>query len=136
MFKVITDKKWKKFCEAKSLPVDDAKFVLDTCYLGLTLRSRPGTLIVTEKELIHYSYSFTDTIFAIFEPSEKVTIPFADIAYVKKKTLSGRQNVFHGYPSAVYQVLTNQGESYDLLFQQRGDEFLTEIRQISVPIAD
>jgi len=83
----ISQSKWMRWCAARELPVSAAHFALESCYYGLGFRSRPGTLLVTDSELIHYSYSWRDTLRAIFEPSVRMPVPLASIREVRRLTL-------------------------------------------------
>jgi len=150
-----------RWCAARELPVSTAHFALETCYYGFGFRSRPGTLLVTDSELIHYSYSWRDTLWAMFEPSVRVPVPLASILEVRRLTLefvlAGMREVRRprlGFwrrllrrlglgatlplrkPNSAFRVVTHDGHAYDLLLQRRGDEFAQALRSRGLTIPD
>jgi hypothetical protein len=156
---VISQSKWMRWCAARELPVSTAHFALETCYYGFGFRSRPGTLLVTDSELIHYSYSWRDTLWAMFEPSVRVPVPLASIREVRRLTLEfvlvGMRAVPRprlGFwlrlprilaptsplqkPNSAFRVVTHDGHAYDLLLQRRGDEFAQALRSRGLTIPD
>ena len=156
---VISQSKWMRWCAARELPVSTAHFALKTCYYGFGFRSRPGTLLVTDSELIHYSYSWRDTWWAMFEPSVRVPVPLASIREVQRLTLEfgfaslrevrrprlgfwRRRPRMLGTtlplqkPNSGFRVVTHDGHAYDLLLQRRGDEFAQALRSRGLAIPD
>jgi hypothetical protein len=156
---VISQSKWMRWCAARELPVSTARFALETCYYGFGFRSRPGTLLVTDSELIHYSYSWRDTLWAMFEPSVRVPVPLASIREVQRLTLefvlAGMREVRRPRlgcwrrllrvwdptspvrkPNSAFRVVTHDGHAYDFLLQRRGDEFAQALRSRGLAIPD
>ncbi len=156
---VISQSKWMRWCAARELPVSTAHFALETCYYGLGFRMRPGTLLVTDSELIHYSYSWRDTLWAMFEPSVRVPVPLASIREVRRLTLEIVFAVMRevrrprlGFwrrlprilgvisalpkPYSAFRVVTHDGHAYDFLLQRRGDEFAQALRSRGLTIPD
>src|ERR1035437_2312894 len=132
MFPVIQQGKWLRWCKQQALSVESAVFALDTCYYGLGWRTRPGTLLLTETELIHHSYSWRDTFYAMFEPSIRVVLPLSDIAQatIHKPRLGRRW--LHSLPDAFLRIVTRRGEIHNLVLQRKGGEFLDALRRRGV----
>ena len=156
---VISQSKWMRWCAARDLPVSTAHFALETCYYGLGFRMRPGTLLVTDSELIHYSYSWRDTLQAIFEPSVRVPVPLASIREVRRLSLEfgfaslrevrrprlgfwRRRPRMLGAtlplqkPNSAFRVVTHDEHAYDFVLQRRGDEFAQALRTRGLTIPD
>jgi hypothetical protein len=139
MIPVISQERWVRWCNEKHLPLARSLFALPTCYYGLGLRSRPGTLLVTDTELIHYSYSWLDTWWAIGEPSVMVSIPFTSICEVRRLRMSAWTAILQLWPDAVFHVVTDEKVSqvrHEFLLQQRGAEFASAIRAMNLPVVN
>jgi hypothetical protein len=116
--------------------MEGAIFALETCYYGLGWRTRPGTLVVTDTEVIHQSYSWRDTFYAVFEPSARVALRLADIAHATLRRPSVARRLFHSLPDAFVRVVTRRGEVHDLILQRSGSEFCEALRRRGVSLAD
>jgi len=125
-----------RWCAARQLPVTTAHFAIETCYYGLGLRSRPGTILVTDSELIHNSYSWRDTLWAMFEPSTSVSIPFASVREVWRLRLGFGVRLLQAMPDSAFRVTTHDGHTHDLVLQRRGDEFVQVLRSRGFAISD
>jgi hypothetical protein len=104
--------------------VATAPFALETCYYGLGLRSRPGTLIVTDTELIHFSYSWRDTLWAILEPSVCVAVPLASVREVLRLPVDIKLSFLQLFPNSVFRVVTHDGIAHDLVLQRNSEGFI------------
>lgn len=136
MVSVLTENKWLRWCAARQLPVTTAHFALETCYYGLGLRSRPGTLLVTETDLIHHSYSWRDTWWAIFEPSIRISLPLATVRDVSRLRLSLGVRIIQCSPDSAFRVVTHDGHTHDFVLQRRGEEFVQALRSRGITIPD
>jgi hypothetical protein len=125
-----------RWCAARQLPVATAHFALETCYYGLGLRSRPGTVLVTDSELIHYSYSWRDTLWAMFEPSISISVPFASVREVRRLRLGFGVRLIQAMPDSAFRVTTHDGHTHDLVLQRRGEEFVQALRSRGITISD
>jgi hypothetical protein len=133
---VIQQGKWLRWCERQALPVDGAPFALETCYYGLGWRTRPGTLLLTEAELIHHSYSWGDTFYAMFEPSIRIVLRLSEIAHATIFHPNLGRRLFHSLPDAFLRIVTRRGEIHDLLLQRRAEEFFDALRRRGVSVND
>ena len=61
---------------------ENVLFGTKTSYIGLRLRSRPGAFYLTEKELVHWSYSPKDCELAILEKEIKIVIPIKEVSSI------------------------------------------------------
>lgn len=129
MVPVIKQSRWKKWCARHALSTTEALFALETCYYGFGWRTRPGTLLLTTSELIHQSYSWRDTFYAIFEPSIRITVPRSDISRIVQCQFSLSRRLFLSMPDACFQVVTRDGVTHDLVMQRSGKEFLDALSQ-------
>jgi len=136
MVRVITERKWKEWCHDKGLMIDSAIFALETCYYGSGLRSRPGALLLTRSELIHHSYSWRDTLWAVGEPSIRVTIPLAAISRVTARAMGLFLRVYQLGPDSMFRIIERSGKGHDLLLQRKGAEFSAELAALGVQCAD
>lgn len=136
MIPVISQWRWKRWCDAKQLPVATSIFSLATCYYGLNFHSRPGTLLVTETELVHYSYSWLDTFWAIGEPSLKVSWSLASINEVRRLRLGFWKRLMQLWPESSFCVVTNDGTKHEFVLQQRGDQFAEALQSRGVSIVN
>ncbi|TLD70265.1 hypothetical protein FEM03_13855 [Phragmitibacter flavus] len=134
MLPVINQSKWPVWCAKKALPMQEASFALETCYYGAGWRTRPGTLLLTDKELIHHSYSWRDTHYAMFEPSLRVTIPMIDVAHVAPLRLKFGWRLLHGNPQSCFRMFMQDGTHHDLLLQRSGEEFRSSLSSRGIPI--
>jgi hypothetical protein len=119
---VISEKRWARWCHSKQLPVDTARFAVATCYYGFGLHSRPGTLLVTATELIHHSYSWRDTLWAMFEPSVRVSVRLADLREVRRVRIGFVLSLLQMGPDSAFRLVTNDEQNHELVLQERGDE--------------
>ena len=133
MFRVISDSKYREWCKARGLDLDRALFHLETAYLGQTWRSRPGALIVTGDAITHYSYKWTDTLWAIGEPTVRVDIPISSIVELRRESLSTGDTVKFLWPAAAFTVVTASGERHFLALQRDHDRFEEVVRGLLRP---
>ncbi len=123
MVPVISEQKWLEWCVDNHLPTKTAHFVLDTCYYGLGLRTRPGTVLVTDCEIIHKSYSWRNTPWAMFEPAVCVTISLSHVREIRELTLGGISKFLHAIPESVFEVTTQDGDKHAFVLQRSSEEF-------------
>lgn len=123
MHPVLWKKRWIQWCVRNKVDLSTADFALDTCYLGSGLRTRPGTLLVTQDSIIHHSYSWTDTLFALFEPVLKVKMAFADVKQVRKHKVSKKLALYQLFPEAHYTVVLQNNSTVDLVLQRDAQAF-------------
>lgn len=121
---------------AKQLPVTTAHFALETCYYGLGLRARVGAILLTDSEIIHHSYAWHDTLWAILEPSIRVSIPLGSLREVFKLRLTLGVRLMQMDPDSAFRVMTHEGHIHDLVLQRRGVEFVQALRSRGVTIPD
>lgn len=124
MVQVISTARWEQWCKRVSLDVQQARFASHTCYLGRGLRTRPGTLVVTDAEVIHHSYSWRETLYALFEPSVRVTIPLDAIESVRIGRIGFWESTAYGRPQAFIQLRAKNGEAFSLFLYRSAPEFL------------
>jgi hypothetical protein len=136
MLPVISDNKWKRFCTRRELPLDQAAFATATCYYGIGFRTRPGTLMLTQSEIIHYSYSWRDTHFAMFEPSIPVRIPLSEINHIVQRHFGFWHRTHLAQPDACFEVFTRAGEGHHLVLQRDGDDFMTALTEAGITFHD
>lgn len=136
MLPVVTQNKWLRWCAARQLSVSTAHFALETCYYGLGFRTRPGTLLLTESELIHHSYSWRDTLWAMFEPSVGVSVSLADVREIERLRLGFGLRLLHAMPDSVFRAVTRDGRTHDFVLQRRGEEFVQALRSRGLTISD
>jgi hypothetical protein len=136
MVQVVTESKWLRWCAARQLPVATAHFALETCYYGLGLRSRPGTILVTDSELIHHSYSWRDTLWAMFEPSLSISCPLASVCEILRLRLSIGVRFLQAIPDSAFRVVMRDGHTHDFVLQRRGNEFVQALRSRGFTISD
>jgi hypothetical protein len=110
-------------------------FAIATCYYGLGFRTRPGTLIVTNDAITHYSYSWRDTHFAMFEPSIPVIMPLPEIEHVSRLQLGFWQRANLAQPDACFEVVTRGGESHHLALHKAAHEFEAILTECGVTIS-
>ncbi len=123
MYRVIRRQRYERWCQKHGLNLAAALFEIETAYINLKIRSRPGALILFERDLVHFSYSWTDTLWAIFEPSIKVTIPIGEIAAFKRETLSTSWNAAFMDPESAFSIRTTGGDTHTLILQRDGNSF-------------
>jgi hypothetical protein len=136
MKSVISKREWLRWCGRQGLLVEGALFALETCYYGLGWRTRPGTLLLTETELIHHSYSWRDTFYAIFEPSIRVVVRLSDVAQATMWKPSLGRRMFNSMPDAFFQLVTLRGEIHDLVLQRSGLAFCEALRKRGIAVDD
>ena len=136
MKSVISKREWLRWCGRQALPVEGALFALETCYYGLGWRTRPGTLLLTETELIHCSYSWRDTFYAIFEPSIRVVLRLSDVAQATLWKQSLGRRMFNSMPDAFFQLVMLHGEVHDLALQRSGLSFCEALRKRGIAMDD
>lgn len=136
MVSVIPETQWKEFCARKCLPIDSALFVLETCYYGFGWRTRPGTLVVTDAALVHHSYCWKETEWAVFEPSLRIEVPLASISRVVRRQLSLGRRLLLGNPESCFTVETRDGGIHNLVLQKRGKEFCGALCKVGVTLED
>lgn len=136
MLQVISTGRWKRWCRQVGLDVDAAPFATHTCYLGRGVRTRPGTLVVTDGEVIHPSYSWRETPFALFEPSVCVSIRLDAIGSAHIKRIGFLEGMVHGSPQCLIQLLTQQGERLDLFLHESCPKFLEALEAAGVEVRE
>lgn len=132
MVNVIRDSEWKAWCLAKGICIESALFSLPTCYYGIGFRARPGALIVTEEEIIHYSYSWQETSWAAFEPSLRLGFGLSDLVTVDRYPLSIWRRLLMTAPDSCFRVVTSDTSDHYFCLQQRGNEFSAILDGIGV----
>ncbi len=136
MVQVIAKGKWIRWCEAKKLEIVSSRFALETCYYGIGFRTRPGTVVVTDTEIIHHSYSWIDTLWAAFEPSIRIVVPVKTIREVRRLKFNFGLNSIHVLPNAAFQIETQDGVTHVFILQRRGKEFAEALRSFGLVVAD
>lgn len=132
MFSVIAGDKWLRWCQERQLDIGAARFAIETCYYGDGLRSRPGTLLINDSHIIHFSYSFWDTIWAMFEPSIEITIPILQVKVVRRSQLSPLINMLHIQPVAYFQVEMADSVTHHLILQRESTEFVEALSTLGI----
>ena len=132
MLNVIRNSVWKAWCSTEGICIESALFSLPTCYYGIGFRARPGALIVTDSEIIHYSYSWRETSWAAFEPGIRLSFPLSDLVSVERYPLSFWRRLLMTAPDACFRVVTSDTSEHYLCLQQRGDEFSALLDRIGV----
>ena len=130
MVRVIRRKHWLRWCSRKGIDLDAAFFSLDTCYYGVSLRSRPGTLAVLPDRILHFSYSVWDTLWAIGESSIKIDIPLADIASICKQRLSLWLRIAQLGPDSHIRIQMIDNTIHDLFLQRDSTAFADVLRSL------
>ncbi|MEK7951027.1 hypothetical protein [Luteolibacter soli] len=136
MKSVISESRWKAFCVRRELPLEQAGFAIATCYYGIGFNTRPGTLLLTSDAIIHHSYSWRDTWYAIFEPSIPVVIPLSDIDFIVERHYGFWRRAHLAHPDACFEVVTSAKESHHLVLQRGGIEFRAALVEASVKFLD
>ena len=130
MVPVIRRKHWLRWCSSKGINLDTASFSLDTCYYGAGLRSRPGTLIVFSDHIVHFSYCVWDTLWAVFEPSVRIDLPFASIVSIQRQRVSLLLRVAQLGPDSHIRIRMNDGSIHDLFLQRDSAAFEDAVRAV------
>ena len=104
MQSVISEKRLARWCHSKQLQVDTARFAVATCYYGFGLRSRPGTLLVTDAELIHH-----------FEPSVRVWVQLADLREVQRVRIGFVLSLLQLGPDSAFRLVTKDEQNHELV---------------------
>lgn len=135
---VLAPIKWRAWCRDKGLDPKGARFAASTCYYGTSSRSRVGTLLLSESELVHWSYARRDTWWAVFEPSVPVRVPLADVVGVRRRPMPLRFRLVHGFPAAHFVVCTYDHARHDLLVhgETQGARFAAAIEALGVPLVE
>jgi hypothetical protein len=136
MIRFLTEDQWLRWCAARQLPVATAYYALETCYYGLGLRSRPGTILVTNTQLIHHSYSWRDTWWAILEPSLSIVVPLESVREARRLRLGIGVRLLQAMPDSAFRIVTLDGQAHDYVLQRRGEEFVQALRSRGVSILD
>ncbi len=134
MVPVIQQNKWLNWCQARQLDVAQARFALETCYYGVDLRSRPGTLLVSGTHIIHFSYSIRDTWWAMFEKSTKVEMPLQRVSVVRQSELSAFLNAVQFDPDAYFQIEMDDKTIHHLILQREGSKFVEAVSALGVRV--
>lgn len=134
MVPVIQQDKWLKWCQTHQLDIGHARFALETCYYGAGLRSRPGTLLLNDTHIIHFSYSARETLWAIFEKSTKVEMSLQQVSVVKQSELSALLNAAQYYPDAYFQVEMVDMTTHHLILQREGSKFIEALSALGVRV--
>jgi len=136
MVPILPADNWAKWWASKQLPVSAVRFALESCYYGFGIRSRPGTLVVTDTELIHHSYSWRDTWWAIFEPSVRVSIPLNSVLEVRRLRMSLGLRLLQCNPDSAFRILSDDGKAHGIVLQRGGDDFADVLGSLGVAILD
>lgn len=136
MVPVISERKWRKWCVTKGLPIDSAIFALETCYYRARMRSRPGTLLLTRSELIHYSYSWRESLWAVGEPSIRVTIPLTEVVTIYAVAMRALIRVVQLAPDSMFRVATRTGTDHELILQRNGSKFRDALAALGLHCVD
>lgn len=137
MVPVISQNRWARWCKRKDLPVDSALFALETCCYGLGFCTHLGTILITNAKLIHHSYSWFDTYWAIFNLSSKrVSIPLANVRAIGRLKMNWSMRFVFGFPDAIFRVVTHDGDIHDFILQRRGDDFEQALLLLGLPVSD
>jgi hypothetical protein len=136
MVPVISKRQWTRWCACEHLPVGDATFALDTCYYGTGLRSRPGTLLLTSSVLIHSSYSWHQTLWAIGESNLRVEVRLSDIISVQKCRFSSWLRLIQLCPDSHFRVVERSGQVHDLVLQRDGKDFAAALTSVGIEPTD
>lgn len=136
MVRVISENRWRRWCSAKQLPIDDAIFALETCSYGSTMRSRTGTLILTKTALIHQSYTLRDTLWGMFQPSAKITVALDDIIQVRQCKIPFLLRFKQAWPDAHFRVIERGGAIHDFLLHRNRKEFRGALLGVGCQIID
>jgi hypothetical protein len=131
---IIEEKKWATWCDEHQINIATAEFTLETCYYGIGLRSRPGTLLLQKNQIVHYSYAPRDTPWAFGEKSIEIIIPISQIAKVSKKELSFFNKLLQLFPESYFQVEMNDGNVSHLILQRNGDHFEKALLSLGVTV--
>ena len=132
MVPVISQARWRTWCSAKGIPLDSSIFSLETCYFGFGFRSRPGSFTVTNEEILFWSYSPKDTMWAMFEQSIVTRIPISEVMEIAPYRLRLWQQVLHAYPNIAFQVFSHGGEVYDFILQREREALVEAIRKLGI----
>lgn len=134
MVKVIGNKHWQRWCSTHGIALKTAVFSLDTCYYGSGLRSRPGTLLAYPDRIVHWSYSVRDTLWAIFEPSTKIELPFKEIAAIRRQCMTLSNNIKQLWPDAHIRIQMVDGTAHDLFLQRNSSVFENALHELGCNI--
>jgi hypothetical protein len=119
----MSKKRWIQWCVKNDIDLSHADFALETCYVGKGFRSRPGTLLVTKQSVIHQSYSWTESVWAYFEPKITVDVPLQTIDSVLKRRLSRKMAFYQLWPEAHYTLRLADRTEVDLILQRDSGAF-------------
>jgi hypothetical protein len=136
MVPVISKRRWTQWCACEHLPVADAAFALDTCYYGVGLHSRPGTLLLNLSVLIHSSYSWHQTLWALGESRLRVEIQLSDIVNVQRYRISPWLRLIQLYPDSHFRVVERSGQVHNLVLQRAGRDFAAALTSIGIELTD
>ena len=135
MVPVISQRRWRAWCSAKGLDISAVGFALETCYFGCGFRSRPGTLIVVDGSITHYSYSVWNTYWALGEKSIRVDMPRGDIHAVVRKRMSMGLRLVQLFPEALFEVQMHDGTIYHLSLERGSVGFVSALAEAGVALA-
>ena len=114
----------------------DADFALETCYYGSGLHSRPGTLLLTPSVLIHSSYSWRQTLWAIGEPRIRIEVQLSDVVEVRRCPLSALLGLVQLCPESHFRVLERGGRVHDLILQRGSSDFTAALTKHKIRLTD
>lgn len=134
MFRVISEKRWRKWCSSKELNLEHALYSLETCYYGFGLRSRPGTILLSTEKISHYSYSWRDTVWALFEPSTLVQIPLSEIKETSIVEFGFWKNQLHMKPDLAVRLELNDGSVHELAIHRNGKKFIQALKKLGINV--
>lgn len=128
MFRIMRARRHASWCQKQGLDLGSAQFHIETCYLGRGLRSRPGSVLLWQGLLTHFSYRWRDTLWALGEPSVRVDIPVRDIVSFAPEAASSELNLMQLFPDGVFVVRVRDGEEHVLILQRDAEEFERLVR--------
>jgi hypothetical protein len=129
MFRVMSEQRYRSWCEAHSLDLSAATFHVETCYYGRGLRARPGAVFVLPGAITHFSYRWSDTLWAIGEPSVRLDIAVSDVVDFTRKQLSLVQRVIHLGPEGAFVIGTADKREHFFLLQRSANAFEAAVRR-------
>ena len=128
MLRVIGERQYKRWCARHSLDVLSASFQLETCYYGRGFRTRPGALVVSPGLITHYSYRWSDTLWAMGEPSVRVDIALSAVSGITREALSLIWRLMYLGTQEGIAVTMTDGKEHFLVPQRNINEFEMAIR--------
>lgn len=136
MIPVISNERWLVWCATHEFSLEDSVFALETCYYGFGIRSRAGTVKLTAESLIHVSYSWKESIWAMGEQMKVIEIETREIRGVKRVRLNWWQKFIHLYPESAFVVMLVNGDRHELTLQRDSQRFFAAIESLGVSVSE